>query len=438
MMRLIKNFEELVTSPQRRDLLEIVEVGLEAVQPSRVVNDQLAMNSEQLRLRDWEVDLSKYKRVYLVGFGKGSAEISRVVEEKFDGRLIRGWTIDMEDQILNIKNQRDISKIKYVTGTHPLPSRENFQFTKEVVNELEGKLTERDLVLVVICGGGSAMLIYPYSGEVEQVVEVNRQMLKSGAIIEEMNTVRKKLDRVKGGGLAKILYPAKVVSLIFSDVPGNDLSVIASGPTVKDPTTVEEAWKVIEKYELGLKKEDLMETPKEGKFFEQVDNFLTLSNLTALEAMRKKSEELGYDVTIYSDRLQGEAREVGRWLVEEATKKVGNKSILLAGGETTVTVKGGGKGGRNQELVLGALNSNLVTSRNLAVASVASDGWDNCELAGAIGDGNSKFKIENSKLKIEEYLESNNSFELFEKIGDGIETGRLPSNVSDLMIILRG
>src|SRR3989344_3593381 len=263
-MGLIKNFEQLAVSEGRRVVLEIMEAGLTAIQPAEVLDQGLSLNGNKLVIAGQGFDLEKYDRVFLLGFGKGAAGISKIIYEKLGNKLTEGWVIDMESAQGN--------RVKYSLGTHTLPSQQNVEFTKNVVLKLEGKLTEKDLVLVVICGGGSALLTLP-SCSIEELVETNRKLLGSGATISEMNTVRKKLDRVKGGGLAKILFPATVISLIFSDVPGNDLATIASGPTVKDPTTVEEAWGMLRKLGIsGVKREGLVETPKEDKFFEKVHN----------------------------------------------------------------------------------------------------------------------------------------------------------------------
>jgi glycerate 2-kinase len=231
-----------------------------------------------------------------------------------------------------------------------LPSRKNFLFTKKIIERFQGKLTKDDLVIVLVCGGGSAMLVYPKIS-LKKYIQVNQELLKSGANIYEMNTIRKHLDLVKGGGLLKILYPAKVISFIFSDVPGNDLSFIASGPTVKDKTKITDALKIIKKYKLkSVKKEDLIETPKEEKYFKNVRNILALSNLTALKAMKEKAESLGLKAKILTDNLKGDVKDVAKFLFQEIKKS--KEKILIAGGETTVKVKGKGKGGRNQELVL--------------------------------------------------------------------------------------
>jgi len=384
-MSLIKNLNSLATTPARKAVLEIVEAGLTAIQPEKV-------------LAQWQIPDGNYERIFLVGFGKGSAEISRSVVSKIENsgqknKFVHGWIIDVE-----ISPQLTaFTKLTCTTGTHPLPSETNVVATRQALIQLTqlNKLTSSDLVIVVVCGGGSALFTDP-TIPVEELIEKNRELLKSGKNISKMNAERKKWDRVKGGGLAERLLPAKVVGLIFSDVPGNDLATIASGPTVGGTA----------------------------------ENILMLSNMTALLAMKKNAEELGYTAEIYSDRLQGEARNVGAALINKTLSELPNQGVLLAGGETTVTARGNGKGGRNQELVLGVLSSLTMDKMdNITICSVDTDGWDNGPVTGAIGD--------KMKLDPTEFLMNNNSFDYFQKTGDFVETGRLPSNVADLMVVLK-
>lgn len=377
-MGFIKNFGELATTNERKVILGLIETAIESIQPERV-------------LENFSIpDIESYQNVYLIGFGKGSAKISKIIEEKLGDKLTEGYVIDVTPEQFN--------KIQFTQGTHPLPSQTNLDFTKKVVERFEGKLSKNDLVLVIVCGGGSALFELP-TVSLEELLRLNDELLKSGKTITEMNIERKKVSRVKGGKLAQILSPAKIHGLIFSDVPGNDISVISSGPTY-------------------------IELPN-------VTNTLMLSNLTALNAMKKKAEEIGMQSQIYFDEIQGEARNVGLELIKIANPN----SILLAGGETTVTVHNkNGKGGRNQELVLGTL---LNINEHVTVASFDSDGWDNSELAGAIADLETLSKAKEMNLDPQKFLDENNSLEFFQKVRNGIETGRLPSNVADLMIIIR-
>jgi len=418
----IKNFDKLATTPNRKIVLELIETALFSIQAENVIDKNITVSDNVLKIRDKTFDLKEFDRVFLIGFGKGSAKNSKFIEEKLGEKLTEGYVIDTSPE--------SFAKIKFTQGTHPLPCKVNLDFVNNVLSKIDN-LTEKDLVIVVITGGGSALFETPYRLGLEKLIEIDKALLKSGANISEMNTVRKHLSKVKGGGLSKHLYPAKVVSVIASDVPGNDLSTISSGPTVKDPTTLEDALNIINKYQLaGTSREDFLETPREDKYFEKVSNILILSNITALNAMKKKAEENGLKAEILTDRFQGEARFAGSDLVKKASPSV----ILLIGGETTVKVTGKGLGGRNQEVVLGAL---LSIDERTIICSFDSDGWDNSHFAGAIGDFKTLEKAKELALNPKNFLNTNNSLAFFEKIGDGIETGRLPSNVSDLMIVLK-
>lgn len=423
----IKNFDQLSTTPQRKIVLTLIEEALSSIQSENVINREVKVEGNNLTIMDKSFDLSSFNRVFLIGFGKGSAKNSRLIEEKLGDKLTEGYVIDASPETF--------SKIKFTQGTHPLPSQQNVEFTDSLIKRFkEINLTEKDLILIIVCGGGSAMLVHPYRISLDEKIKVGKALLQSGADIIEMNTIRQHLSTVKGGGLAETLYPSHVVSLIFSDVPGNNLSYIASGPTVKDDTTIDDAIALLNKYKLldklGLKREDFSENPKEEKFFQNVSNILVLSNLTALNAMKKKAESLGYKVEILSEKFEADAKIAGGELIA----KTNPRSILLIGGETTVKVKGHGEGGRNQALVLSAI---LDIDDKTVISSFDSDGWDNSHFAGAIGDINTLNKTKELNLNPQEYLDNDNSLEFFEKIGDGIETGRLPSNVSDLIIILK-
>ena len=426
-MAFIKNLSTLSSSRERKVVLELVEAALTSIQPEHVMNNNFKLAESILTVSDQSFDLSRFQRVFLIGFGKGSAGIAKIIEEKLGEKLTEGHVIDT--------NAEQFKKIHFTNGSHPLPSTINAAFTQALLKRLATlQLTESDLVLVVICGGGSAMLVAPNKMSLDQKIEVNKELLKSGATISEMNTVRKHLSEVKGGGLAKALFPSRVASLIFSDVPGNDLSVIASGPTTLDEGTVNDAKAIIERYNLQkilpFVTEALFETPKDKSIFQNVTNIIMLSNNSALSAMQDKAHIFQIDADIYSDKFEHEAKTAGKTLIE-LTKP---KSILLAGGETTVHVTGEGTGGRNQEVVLGTLAD---IPDNTILCSFDSDGWDNSKFAGAIGDITTQERAEELQLDINTTLQKNDSLSFFEKIGDGIETGRLPSNVSDLFIVYK-
>lgn len=426
-MSYIKNIDSLSQTPQRKIVLELVEAAFDSIQPGQALKHNFKIDGTALSISDQTFNLSEFNRVFLIGFGKGSAGISKIIEEQLGEKLTEGHVVDT--------NPETFTKVHFTQGTHPLPSTINAAFTQALLKRLATlQLTDKDLVLVVICGGGSAMLVAPHKISLDQKIEVNKALLKSGATISQMNMVRKHLSEVKGGGLAKALFPAKVASLIFSDVPGNDLTVIASAPTTLDHTTITDAEKIIEEFKLEENlpfiKEALHETPKDESIFKNVHNIIILSNNTALTAMTEKAKELGVEVKTLSDKFEHEAKTAAEELINQTPPN----SILLAGGETTVKVTGGGAGGRNQEVVLGALEN---IDDHTIICSFDSDGWDNSHLSGAIGDSNTKKKAEELKIDIKNALDSNSSLDFFEKTEDGIETGRLPSNVSDLFIVYK-
>lgn len=422
---IIKNFRELATTPERKIVLELAETALSSIQPDKVFEENIHRHGNILTIVDQAFDLDKFERVFILGFGKGSAGNSNLLEKLIEDKLTEGYVIDTDEQ--------KFKKIKFTKGTHPLPSEQNFKFTQNVLEKLSG-LTERDLVLIVVCGGGSAMFVYPHSITLEQKIAVGKALLKSGANITEMNIVRKHLSDVKGGGLAQILYPATVAALVFSDVPGNDMSTIASGPTTLDKTTIEDALHIIKKYKIEeefLNSDAFVEKPKSKKYFEKVHNIIVLSNQIALKAMLVKTKQLNNHAKIFSDRFEGDAKDAGKKLISMTHPG----SILLVGGETTIHVKNkDGHGGRNQTLVLAALE---YVRGSITICSFDSDGFDNTDFAGALGDYKTVKRATEIGLDINKFLETDNSFEFFEKTREGIITGRLPSNVSDIMIVVR-
>ncbi len=426
-MGLIQNYDELNISPDRKIILDLIEDGLSSLQPENVLKNNISLNNNILKIQEREYNLTEFNRVFLIGFGKGSAGNSALVEKVLGDRLNEGFVIDVADH--------EFDKIHFTLGTHPLTSQTNVEFTKKVVEDFKNyNLTEKDLVIVVICGGGSAMFEVPLNVTFEQKLEVDKILLSCGANIKEMNIIRKHLSAVKGGGLAKILYPSTVVTLVYSDVPGNDLSTIASGPTVKDNTSLSDAYSVLKKYPqlsaINLRESDFSETPKEDFFFKNITSFIVLSNLTALKAMQKKAITQGFKAEILSDRYQNDANTAAKELIE----KTKEGQILLIGGETTVKAVGGGQGGRNQHLALAALE---YIKDDIIIASVGTDGWDNSHNAGAIGDELVLEKVKKLDLNTSDFLSKTNSLAFFEKTGDAIVTGKLPSNVADLVIVYK-
>lgn len=425
-MGYIKNYDQLAKNDNRKVVLDLMEAAYTAVQPKHVFENNISLKDEKLTILDKAFNLSKYDGIFLLGFGKGSAGNCKMLEDKLGDRIIDGYDIDV------VENEH-FQRIHYTKGTHPLPSEQNVAFTKHVLEHFQ-RTTENDLIIIVTCGGGSVLFEAPNKLTLDQITEVNKALLESGANIKEMNAIRKHLSRVKGGGLAKILYPSTVVNLIFSDVPGNDLSVIASGPLVADQSTMADVKRIIKKYALDQKvtlpDDAFAETPTEHKYFKNVHNILMLSNHTALNVMEKLAKEKGIKVHVASDRIQGDARTLGEKLIKDTTPG----HLLLAGGESTIKVTGKGKGGRNQALVLCALPH---IKGETVLASFGSDGWDFYEFAGALADKETFKRMEELDIDSRTFLTDDNSYEFWSKVGDGILTGHLDSNVSDLYIVYK-
>ena len=361
----------------------------------------------------------------MISFGKASSRSALVLSKILKEKITKGFVLDPSSSV------KKIGKLEFLKVYHPFPKEENILAGKKVLS-LSRDIEEDDLIIFLISGGGSASLFLPKGVSLTELRNILKDLYKKGATIEEINIIRKHLSEVKGGNLAKKFFPATIFSLIISDVPGNDLSIIASGPTVKDFSTLEEAKRIFQKYSLDKKYPQIKfsETPKEERYFKKVKNILVLTNKTALLAMKKKAEEIGFQTKIISEKIEGEARKIAK----EITKEIQKNQCLLFGGETTVKVKGKGKGGRNQELALAALEN---LKRGEALIALASDGIDNSQAAGAIVDWQTKKVARELGLVAERYLENNDSFHFFEKTGDLIFTGPTGTNVSDLILFLR-
>lgn len=417
---LIKNFDELATTPNRKIALEIVEAGLDAISTKKVVDSSMSLTGNFLFIKGEKFNLTKFKKIKVIGFGKSSGEAALSLEEILGPRIKEGVVISL--------HKVPCEYIETFAGTHPRPSESNIQ-AGEKIYEILNQSQKGDLIIVIISGGGSALLCYPAS-EVNQGAKLYDAFLKSGKTINEINTVRKHLSLFKGGGLAKIAYPATVIGLIFSDVPGDIFEDVASGPTYKDKTTIDDAKKIIAKNNLG--EFELIETPKEDEYFDNVYNFVLVSNKTAVGAMAKKAQEFNLAVNIASTDLYD---EIDKALEKIFSAKKENLVVLAAGEPSIVVKKEAGKGGRNLHMGLQAIKNKMIDKDSVFV-SFASDGMDNSDVAGAIVDKNTVEKIEKLGLNVDDYLDGFNSYLIFQKSGDMIVTGPTGANVSDLMILL--
>ena len=416
----IKNWDELATTPNRKITLEIINSGLNAINTEIVMLNSVKLDNNILNVGGQNFDLNDFKNIKVVGFGKSSSEAAVALEEILGDKITAGAVIGLE--------KVDCKHIETFAGTHPRPSVVNIEAGKKIYEIIKDS-TEEDLIVVLVSGGGSALLCYP---EIEYLegAKLYDSFLKTGGTISEMNTVRKHLSMLKGGGLAKIAYPATVIGLIFSDVPGDIFENVASGATYEDKTTVADAQKIITENNLG--DFDLIETPKEDKYFEKVHNFVLVSNKTAVEAMAKESEKLGLSVKIVSTDLYDEVDEALKKIFYEQKENV----VTLAAGEPSVIIpRNAGKGGRNLHMGLEAIKNKLISDDSVFI-SFASDGMDNSDVAGAIVDKSTIEKAEKIGLDANDYSDRFDSYNFFQKTGDTIITGPTGANVSDLMILL--
>ncbi|MEK7465698.1 MAG: DUF4147 domain-containing protein [Patescibacteria group bacterium] len=428
MARKIKNFDTLAKTDMRRAALEIVESGLQAVDTDAVIRKNIRLEDDVLSIAGQTYLLKNIRRVFVVAVGKCAVEASVALERILGEKITSGVLID-------VKDAPPLKKIKAFKGTHPLPSEGNVLATREMVSWMRG-FNEHDLVIFVISGGGSTLLCLPEETDWKNEGKIVNTLMRSGATIQEINTVRKHLSLARGGFFAQYAYPAEVVSLIFSDVPGNDVQFVASGPTVQDTTTLVEADEVIKKYRIlelcGLSEVKLIETPKDERYFEKVKNIIVVSNRIALEAMRERAEQLGFNTIVAATRLTGEAREVGARIMEEISRE-SPQTVLLYGGETTVNVHGTSMGGRNLELTLSAV---LNAHENSVIVAIDSDGRDNSDFAGGLCDIDTKRKAETLGLDPQTLLDGSKSYEFFLRTGDSVVTGDTGSNIADIILAL--
>jgi glycerate-2-kinase len=428
------------------ELLSIFKAGIDAVNPYRLILQSLKINGNILNIGNISYDLNQFNNILIIGAGKATAPMAQAVENILGDRISKGFIV------VKYGHTSPLKKIKQLEAGHPLPDEAGVKGTEEIIRLVRGA-DEKTLIICLLSGGGSSLLVSPADGiTLNDKIETTRLLLSAGADIEELNTVRKHLSKIKGGRLSEISYPATLVTLILSDVIGDRLDVIASGPTVPDDTTFKDAMDVIEKYNLldrlpenvirllnrGLRGE-IKDTSKKG--FEKSRVFIIGSLKYALTAAREKALSIGYDTEIITSELQGEARDVGRWLAEKA-KGLKRSRCFISGGETTVTVKGKGVGGRNQELAL-SFALEIEGIEGIMMLSAGTDGTDGpTDSAGAIVDGETVIKAKKLGLDPNAYLKDNDTYNFFKRLdslsGEKHQVIRGPTgtNVMDMQIII--
>jgi glycerate-2-kinase len=449
--QLIKNAKTEDLKQLREDAIQILEAALNSVDPKKSILQIIKVEDDELKICDFTFSLKDVGRIIVIGGGKAGGSMAEAMEKLLGERITAG----LVNTTYKTESTYRLEKIKLNEAAHPIPDKKGTFGVKEMLT-LVGNPEENDLIILLISGGGSALMPLPAKGiSLKDIQNITTKLLRSGATINELNAVRKHLSAFKGGQLARKCYPAQVISLILSDVIGDPLDTIASGPTAPDETTFETAKNVLKKFDLwenapkNIKERielgcngEIQDTPKKDEpFFKNVQNFIVANNSTAVQMASDKAEALGYFSLILSTYIEGEAREVGKVyssIIREISKSgrpVEPPCALILGGETTVKVKGGGKGGRNQELALSALRN--LAGINCILAALGTDGIDgSTDAAGAIVDGMSLKRGMKKQLKIEELLDDNNSYHYFKILKDSIITGPTGTNVNDITIIL--
>jgi glycerate 2-kinase len=433
----------------------IFSKAFSAVDPSKILKDRIRIQRDRLSIKMEEgsekvFDLNTFDKIFLVGSGKASGAMAQAIEEIFGDRLTKGVITTKYGHLLPLK------KTKIIEAGHPIPDQKGYEGAKKIQRLLK-ESGPKDLVIFLLSGGGSALLPFPADHiDLKEKQEVTQFLLDCGADIKEINAVRKHISMIKGGWLAKWAYPSTVVGFILSDVVGDQLDVIGSGPTVPDPSTFGEAFEILKKYnlvkEISLsiqkhlrsgKEGKIEETPKPGEVvFERVYNSLIGSNILALLEAKREAVSLGFNTVILSSSIEGETREAARFHTAVAKEVIssGNPiprpACILSGGETTVTVKGNGLGGRNQEFALaGALEISGV--EKVVLLSGGTDGTDGpTDASGALADHTTVQRAKTMGLNPKAHLEKNDAYPFFQKLGDLLITGPTHTNVMDVRILL--
>ena len=458
MASLIKRRKEIIQNPrnqQNRIAREVVvsalEVAIESANPYKLVMEHVRLEDSNLIIDGEEFSLNKYKNVLVVGGGKAVGAMAEALEDILGDRIKEG----LVNILTGTAGRYRTRKIKLNEAGHPIPDLSGMAGAKCMLEMVE-KSKKEDLIICLISGGGSAMMTLPARGiSIEDKQKLTKLLLLSGANINEINTVRKHLSMFKGGQLSKAASPATIVSLILSDVVGDPIDSIASGPTAPDPTTYRDAIEILRKYDLWDKAPEtiknvlenglagiLPETPKpDDPIFENVRNIVVGNNLMACKAARDRLKNLGFKTLILTTRMQGESREVGMFLgsIAKEISSSGNPhpppAAIVIGGETTVTVRGRGLGGRNQELVLSA--AKCIADRNgICIGSIGTDGIDGpTDAAGALVDGETLRRADELGLDYGKALMENDSYNFFRMLGDLLITGPTGSNVNDIAVL---
>ncbi|MDZ7761155.1 MAG: glycerate kinase [Desulfovermiculus sp.] len=429
---------------------EIFKAGIKAVDPGTCIGKNMHLVNDQLQIQDMTIPLTKTGKLYVVGMGKASAAMAAAVESLLGDRISDGLIIT------KYGHARPLKRCRVLQAAHPVPDANGIAAAQALI-DLVSTADPDDLILCLISGGGSALSPAPVPAiNLQDKQTLTRLLLDCGATIHEINTVRKHLSRIKGGQLCRYANKARLISLILSDVIGDDLDIIASGTTVPDSGTFADCMRIVQGY--GLEQSlpppvsdylvqgcagQVRETPKPGDpEFDRVSNHIVGCLGDALLAAEEKAQNLGFFSLLLTSTIHGEAREVAKVLASIG-QEVGNRhrplappACILSGGETTVTLRGNGLGGRNMELALAA-GLELSGMQNTVLLSAGTDGTDGpTDAAGAFASGSTVDRAEKKRISAQEFLARNDSYHFFKQIDELLITGPTGTNVMDIQILL--
>jgi glycerate-2-kinase len=437
----MKDYKEIAES--------IFNAGVDSVKPDKLINAKIKLQGSVLSVADKLYYLNDYNKIYVIGFGKASGLMALAIEEIMGDRISEGLII------VKYGHACKLNRIKIREAGHPVPDENGIAATKELV-EIASKAGDKDLVICLISGGASALLAdFPEGFSLEDLKSLNSSLLESGAKIRDVNTIRKHFSNVKGGQLARIIYPASIINLVLSDVVGDGLSIIASGPTYPDDSTYLDAINVLDKYGLMDEKHSKLasffiegklgkhpETPKKDEpFFEKSHNIIIGNNRIALEAATQKAVEFGFNVRTLTPNWEEDVCKVADYLLYKTffihqDANMRKPLCIIAGGETTLQVNGNGLGGRNQHFALYCAKQ-LAGKMGITVLCAGTDGTDGpTDAAGAVVDCHTFDNAREKGLNIDNYLERFDSYNFFKQAGGHIITGNTLTNVMDLIIAI--
>ena len=441
-------FKKLSTQINHDLISLILSKALTSADPYRLVIEAILLSNADVCIGENQYSLPK--KILLIAIGKASVAMTQAAVDKLGGYIFGGVCVCKTLPDL----RPDWEKIKLVQGSHPLPDERSVYAGEQIRNYLAGSSPE-DLVLVLISGGASALVTSPVEGiSLGELKETYYLLLRSGATINEINAVRKHLESLKGGGLVQAAFPAKLEALLLSDVIGDDCSVIASGPTAVDPTTFQQAMGILTHYHLSqqIPKSvlaylesgalgEVRESVKPGDaILTNVHNTIIGSNALSIKAGMDEAERLGLETICISSQMVGEARQAAQWFLGQSWKAADQQSgpcMCVAGGETTVTVRGDGLGGRNLEMALSVVKP-MASDKKGTFIALATDGEDGpTDAAGAIVTADTMSRAQSLGLDPETYLQNNDAFHFFEQVGGLIKIGSTGTNVNDLTFYFR-